>query len=690
VARLTLLLGLLLAALWALAPEARAQAPTGEAVVLRGTDAPLDLSGALAVLEDPTGRWTLADVSSPGLASRFRPWPAARGDLNLGFTASAVWIRVSLRRAPEAEPRWLIEIPYQSLDQIEFHAPGLAPVITGSGHPLSSRPVYHRFYVFPIEPGTETADHYFKVTSSYALTVPVTAWPRQAFEKHTQHTYVVHAAYQGALLALALYNLLVFLALGDRRFALYAGYATAFGLAMFSGNGFAGLFFWPGLPGFNAVAQGFWLSLAAASSLMFSREFLQLQKSQPRLHTAMQWMEAAFAATAASLVASVWMPALQQPAHLVTMACALAACAAVLAAGVLALRQGQRSARLFMAAWGLLWLGGLVAATRAMGWLPTNVITAHALQIASSVEMLLLALALADTIRIERQTREEAQARALRAQAEVLEALETSEKKLESAVQQRTEELHAALAREQRALASQLRMAALVSHEIRNPLSIIDGQVTLIRKERQRGLDTLERRLSVVTRATGRLFGLVERWLEGDRLRTSIESQQRSVIPLDAWLREFVDAQAEFNADHPIEFVLEYEGPADIEADEHLLEVAVSNLVANACGYSAKGTPVSVHLRRHAGRIGIAVVDRGRGIAAADQGKVFEAYFRAHPEDQPRGMGLGLNFVRRIARAHDWAIELHSTVGQGSSFCLWMPCPATAPAAAAPPAPTPA
>lgn len=101
----------------------------------------------------------------------------------------------------------------------------------------------------------------------------------------------------------------------------------------------------------------------------------------------------------------------------------------------------QRSAYFFLAAFGLLILGGATTTLRALGILPTNAFTEDGLQIGSSLEMLLLAFALADRINVMRQEKLQAQARLLEAQEQLVETLQHSERELEQRVAVRTEEL---------------------------------------------------------------------------------------------------------------------------------------------------------------------------------------------------------------------------------------------------------
>ena len=79
-----------------------------------------------------------------------------------------------LQRTAQAPQNWLIEIPFFYLNHIEFYAPGKTPITTGSAYPFKSRPVFNRFYVFPVELTTEPQYFYFKIHTSESLTLPVT------------------------------------------------------------------------------------------------------------------------------------------------------------------------------------------------------------------------------------------------------------------------------------------------------------------------------------------------------------------------------------------------------------------------------------------------------------------------------------------------------------------------------------
>lgn len=102
-----------------------------------------------------------------------------------------------------------------------------------------------------------------------------------------------------------------------------------------------------------------------------------------------------------------------------------------------------------------------------------------------------------------------------------------------------------------------------------------------------------------------------------------------------------------------------------------VLQILV-NLIGNAVRYSPPEETVSVRCVAHGARAEVTVGDRGRGIAAADQARIFEKFERVEPRDAG-GSGLGLYIARRLARAMDGDITVESAPGDGARFTLTLP-----------------
>ena len=102
-----------------------------------------------------------------------------------------------------------------------------------------------------------------------------------------------------------------------------------------------------------------------------------------------------------------------------------------------------------------------------------------------------------------------------------------------------------------------------------------------------------------------------------------------------------------------------------------VLQIIV-NLVSNAVRYSPRGSSVWIRGETEGDLAAIIVADQGKGIALADQARIFEKFERLDPSE-PGGTGLGLYISRRLARAMGGDINVDSAPGQGSRFVLTLP-----------------
>jgi two-component system sensor histidine kinase SenX3 len=110
-------------------------------------------------------------------------------------------------------------------------------------------------------------------------------------------------------------------------------------------------------------------------------------------------------------------------------------------------------------------------------------------------------------------------------------------------------------------------------------------------------------------------------------------------------------------------------------ADPDALEQAVLNLLTNAMKYSGDSRDIDLRLRRTDGEAEVQVVDRGIGIAAEEQARIFEKFHRVPTRENELlpGTGLGLTLVEHVARAHGGRVIVESRPGEGSAFSIRIP-----------------
>jgi signal transduction histidine kinase len=109
--------------------------------------------------------------------------------------------------------------------------------------------------------------------------------------------------------------------------------------------------------------------------------------------------------------------------------------------------------------------------------------------------------------------------------------------------------------------------------------------------------------------------------------------------------------------------------------DREAIARSLLNLVNNAVKYSSDEKYLGVRLYRQNGSVNLEVVDHGIGIAANEQPKIFEKFYRVGDPlvHNTKGSGLGLSLVRHIVVAHGGEVAVESTPGKGSKFIITLP-----------------
>ena len=227
---------------------------------------------------------------------------------------------------------------------------------------------------------------------------------------------------------------------------------------------------------------------------------------------------------------------------------------------------------------------------------------------------------------------------------------------------------------ERQALATQRQFIAMLSHEFRTPLAIIDTTVQRMGLKLELHLPELTPRVGKIRRAVMRMLNLLDNCLTEERLNTTdLVLHTESVELRDFILRSYGEAGAQSSP--RIQLVLP-EVPEWARCDRHLIDIALSNLVNNALKYSPESSPVTIRMepKDRQGKIAIHVEDEGEGVPLADRELIFEKFFRSNGNQSVSGAGLGLHLARVLALHHGGNVTLTSQPQrQGSVFTLTLP-----------------
>lgn len=221
----------------------------------------------------------------------------------------------------------------------------------------------------------------------------------------------------------------------------------------------------------------------------------------------------------------------------------------------------------------------------------------------------------------------------------------------------------------------QRRFTGDVSHQLRTPLTIIQGQAEVALR-RERSSNEYADVLRTIRQQAGKLHDLVETLLFLARTESDSVLPTLEPINLAAWLAEF---QAS-SRDSPRAADVSFENPnvrdsLVVEAHAGVLAEILKNLLDNALKYSSPGTPVTIRLRQTDDEVGITVEDRGMGVAEPDRQRLFHPFFRSDAAQRQgiTGAGLGLSIVSRLASALNGRVEYETREPTGSAFTLWLP-----------------
>ena len=234
-----------------------------------------------------------------------------------------------------------------------------------------------------------------------------------------------------------------------------------------------------------------------------------------------------------------------------------------------------------------------------------------------------------------------------------------------------TETINDMLARLEGTFDAQQRLVADVSHDLRTPLTTIQGNLDLLRRGAIEDPTMRGEALRAIGDETARMRRLVSDLLllaQADAgLKLHLQPVEVDTLLLEVYRQAQVMAQG-------VKVRLGAEDQAVVLGDNDRLRQLLLNLVDNALKYTAAGGEVTLTLRRQAGWVQVGVEDTGMGIAAEDLPHIFERFYRTdRSRGRTAGSGLGLAICKWIADAHGGRLEVESQVGVGSVFALWLP-----------------
>ncbi|MBP6018326.1 MAG: HAMP domain-containing histidine kinase [Burkholderiaceae bacterium] len=216
---------------------------------------------------------------------------------------------------------------------------------------------------------------------------------------------------------------------------------------------------------------------------------------------------------------------------------------------------------------------------------------------------------------------------------------------------------------------------AMVSHQFRTPLAIIDASMQrLLRMGNKVEPDEVARRVGKVRKATQRLTRLIDNTLIADQY-VDMVNVRLEACDLGLLVREVCESQLTIAPNSPLN--IDIQSAMRVSCDPSLVEHILFNFLSNAVKYSAPEATVHVRVFQDGDWLCCSVSDQGMGVDQDQLDQVFERYFRSSKVATIQGTGIGLYVARKLALMQGGQVTAASTEGRGSVFTLCLPAAST-------------
>lgn len=228
----------------------------------------------------------------------------------------------------------------------------------------------------------------------------------------------------------------------------------------------------------------------------------------------------------------------------------------------------------------------------------------------------------------------------------------------------------------QAALVTRDQFLAVVSHDLKNPLSTISISASLMRRQlsdEKKDVGSIIQFLDIIERNSAIMDRMISDLLDVERMANGKLVLKFEKYDICALLRECKELFASILANKSFTMTIQT-GPDPIFADvdhDRVLQV-LSNLIGNALKFTPNGGIIDLSAHKQANEIEISVTDNGPGISEEKKTQIFERFSQLQNRDR-RGLGLGLFISKWIVEAHKGRIGVSSDVGKGSTFTVTLP-----------------
>lgn len=247
------------------------------------------------------------------------------------------------------------------------------------------------------------------------------------------------------------------------------------------------------------------------------------------------------------------------------------------------------------------------------------------------------------------------------------------------ALMEKTSQLREALRHEQEMRKMQNDFIALVSHEFKTPLQIIDGtREVLTRKLKSLQIvdEGFDKGLERIKSGVRRMSGLITSTLNLAKMESGEGDIKIEKMHFDfkEFLAEIIEKHSMLAANKNIKILTKIEDlPKDFFGDAKLLDHSFTNIISNAVKYSKESSVVKIIAKSDNQKVAIRVIDSGIGIPKDDLNSIGKKFFRASNTLSVAGTGIGYYLTKHFIEMHEGKIEIDSVLDVGTSVTVILP-----------------
>ena len=607
-------------------------------------DSHINLGPQIEWIEDSTNQLTFKQVQQLPKSAFTN---ASKYTFNKGYTSSGYWLRFRLNFSEELiDSPWLLEIPFPLLDYVALYSPDkhndYDVFYTGDRSPFSQRDLNTTDFVFKLRPQQENNVYYLHVKTKDSLQVPLHLWSIDHFPKHNSYISGMQGMYFGIMIVMILYNLFIYLSVRERSYLCYISYITTFTLFQASIQGYGFEYLWPNHTNWANISIPFLGVLSLFFASLFARSILQTHLLIPRFDKGL-----VLTATGLFFTLPLVLFAHYDIGILAALFCTFVFFNLVLVIACFAAYKGNRTAKVFVIAWAIFLMSGVISMLGAINVLPIEYASQVALQVGSAIEVILLSMALADRINLIEQEKVEIEAKSREILLQANVQLENSNRLKDEFI-------------------------ATISHEIRTPMNGVLGSAQLLLDTNPDENQSLY--IDTINRSGQTLLEILNNILDYSK----IEADKLELEPVEFDLEEMINECADFfsipaNQNNIKLFVrIHRNAPRRIISDPVRFKQILLNLISNAFKFTSRGQVViHVQLEENSKNLlHIEVEDSGCGLTYEQQNLLFQPFVQvdASSSREKGGTGLGLAISKKLTRLMQGNIGVHSLPGKGATF----------------------